>query len=123
MISTSRGQSPDSVWLLTAEAFRRSEGVRAQDSAGGSTREILHVATSTADPRQRWCVSRQPPLSLALALAEIVWIMTGRHHLAEASARIMSCCTNPVYQKLWSEWWSCGRRQMRRSNHGSANGR
>ena len=82
MISTFQGQSADNVWLQAAEAFRRSDGVRSQDSRGGPTREILHVAISVADPRQRWVVSREPPLNLAFALAEIVWIMTGRRDLA-----------------------------------------
>ena len=82
MISTFRGQSADNVWLQAAEAFRRSDGVRAQNSRGGPTQEILHVGISIADPRQRWVVSREPPLNLAFALAEIVWIMTGRRDLA-----------------------------------------
>ena len=82
MISTFRGQSADNVWLQTAEAFRRSDGVRSQDSRGGPTKEILHVAISIANPSERWVVSREPPLNLAFALAEIVWIMTGRRDLA-----------------------------------------
>ena len=82
MISTFRGQSADDVWLQAVEAFRRSDGVRSQDSRGGPTREVLHVGLSIADPRQRWVVSREPPLNLAFALAEIVWIMTGRRDLA-----------------------------------------
>ena len=82
MISSFQGQSADHVWRRAAEAFRRSDGVRAQNSRGGPTSEILHVAISVADPRQRWVVSREPPLNLAFALAEIVWIMTGRRDLA-----------------------------------------
>ena len=82
MISTFLGQSADNVWLQAAEAFRRSDGVRTQNSRGGPTREILHVSISIADPRQRWVVSRKPPLNLAFALAEVVWIMTGRRDLA-----------------------------------------
>ena len=82
MISAFRGPSADHVWQQAAEAFRRSDGVRRQNSRRGPTREILHVATSITDPRQRWVVSRQPPLNLAFALAEVVWIMTGRRDLA-----------------------------------------
>ena len=82
MISTFQGQSADNVWLQAAEAFRRSDGVRAQNSRGGPTREILHVSISIADPRQRWVVSRKPPLNLPFALAEVVWIMTGRRDLS-----------------------------------------
>ena len=82
MISTFQGQSADNVWLQAAEAFRRSDGVRIQNSRGGPTKEILHVAISITDPRQRWVVSRDPPLNIAFALAEVVWIMTGRRDLA-----------------------------------------
>ena len=78
MISAFQGQSADNVWQQAAEGFRRSDGARSQNSRGGSTREILHVAISIADPRQRWVVSREPPLNIAFALAEVVWIMTGR---------------------------------------------
>ena len=82
MIWAFQGQSADHVWHQAAEAFRRSDGVRRQNSRRGPTKEILHVATSITDPRQRWVVSRQPPLNLAFALAEVVWIMTGRRDLA-----------------------------------------
>lgn len=82
MISTFQGESADSVWLQAADAFRRPEGVRAQNGRGGPTLEIPRVGFSVADPRQRWVVSRDPPLNLAFALAEVVWIMTGRRDLA-----------------------------------------
>ena len=82
MISSFGGESADLVWQKAADAFRQSLGVRIQDSRGGSTREILHAAISIADPRQRWVVSRTPPLNIAFALAEVVWIMAGRRDLA-----------------------------------------
>ena len=81
MITAFNGQSADDVWQQAAEAFRRSERVREQDSRAGRTKEILHAAFSIADPRQRWVVSRTPSLNLAFALAEVVWIMTGRRDL------------------------------------------
>ena len=74
MISTFQGQSADNVWL--------EAGVRTQNSRSGPTRELLHAVISIADPRQRWVVSRTPPLNLAFALAEVVWIMNGRRDLA-----------------------------------------
>jgi thymidylate synthase len=82
MIRIYEGPTADHVWQQLAEAFRRSDGVHAQPSRGGPTREILHTAISFADPRQRWVVSREPPLNVAFALAEVVWIMTGRRDLA-----------------------------------------
>ena len=82
MIAAFQGQSADDVWQQAAEAFRHSVGVREQNSRAGPTKEILHAAISIADPRQRWVVSREPPLNIAFALAEVIWIMTGRRDLA-----------------------------------------
>ena len=53
-----------------------------QPSRGGLTREILRATITIKDPRQRWVASRKPPLNVAFAIAELVWIMTGRNDLA-----------------------------------------
>lgn len=82
MITLFQGSTADDAWQQAAQAFQRSDGVTCQDGRGGPTREFLHAAISIADPRQRWAVSRQPALNPALALAEVVWIMTGRSDLA-----------------------------------------
>ncbi len=82
MISTFQGESADSVWQQAAGAFRRLDGVRSQSGRGGLTREILHAVFSIADPHQRWVVSKVPPLNPAFALAEVVWLITGRRDLA-----------------------------------------
>ena len=82
MISLYQGATADDVWQQVAQAFRQSDGVTTQDGRGGLTREILHAAISIEDPRQRWAVSRRPALNPALALAEVVWIMTSRRDLA-----------------------------------------
>ena len=82
MFRTFEGQTADDVWQQIVEAFRTGDGVFAQPSRGGGTREILHAAVTINDPRQRWVASRQPPLNVAFAIAEVVWIMTGRNDLA-----------------------------------------
>ncbi len=82
MFSLFEGQTADHVWQQVVEAFRADEGVFAQPSKGGATREMLHATITISDPRQRWVISRQPPLNIAFALAEVVWIMTGRNDLA-----------------------------------------
>lgn len=82
MITLFQGATADEVWQQAAQAFRQSDGVSNQDARGGPTSEILHAAISIADPRQRWVVSRRPALNPALALAEVVWIMTGRRDVA-----------------------------------------
>jgi thymidylate synthase len=73
------GRSADDAWQEVVSAFRNGDGVSVQASRNGPTREILHVAISVSDPRQRWVVSRNPPMNIAFALAEIVWIMAGRN--------------------------------------------
>jgi thymidylate synthase len=64
-----------------AYAFRNGEG-SVQSSRIGEMREILHSAMSISDPTQRWVTSRIPALNLAFALAEVVWILTGRNDSA-----------------------------------------
>jgi len=81
MIRVFQGQTAEDVWLQLANAFRQSDGVRSQAGRGGPTKEILHAAISIADPRQRWILSREPPINVAFALAEVVWMMTGRRDL------------------------------------------
>lgn len=73
------GQTADVAWQKVATAFRDADGTPDQSSRGGRSKEILHAAISISDPRQRWVVSRQPPMNIAFALAEVVWIMNGRN--------------------------------------------
>lgn len=82
MIPSFDGPSADAVWQTLVQEFRQPHSIQNQSSRGGPTRELLHVAISISDPRQRWIVSREPPLNPAFALAEVVWIMRGRRDLA-----------------------------------------
>ena len=82
MISVFNGSSADNVWMQLAKEFQRPGVARIQSSQNGKTKEILHVAISISDPKQRWVMSRQPALNPAFALAEVVWIMNGRRDLA-----------------------------------------
>lgn len=71
----------DEVWQQVVQVLRVCDGVMDQPSSKGPTRELLHAAISIQDPRQRWVVSRRPALNIAFAMAEVVWIMTGRNDL------------------------------------------
>lgn len=82
MISVFNGSSADDVWMQLAKEFQRPGVARIQSSRNGETKEILHVAISISDPKQRWVMSRRPALNPAFALAEVVWIMNGRRDLA-----------------------------------------
>ena len=81
MISVFSGLTADEVWQELAHAFQDSAHISTQSSRGGQTRELLHVALSIEDPRQRWIVSRRPTINIAFALAEVVWIVAARRDL------------------------------------------
>ena len=72
------GTSADAAWTQAFEALRGPAACRRPDTRGGPTRESLHVLLRIADPRQRWVVSRWPPINPAFAIAEAFWILAGR---------------------------------------------
>jgi thymidylate synthase len=82
MFTDFQGRTADEVWQKAADAFRAGDCFTAQTSRAGGTRELLHAAFSIYEPKQRWIVSREPPLNIAFALAEVVWIMAGRNDAA-----------------------------------------
>jgi thymidylate synthase len=57
-----------------------------QESDRGTTRELLHVSFTLTQPQQRWVSSRRPPINVAFALAEVLWILTGRRDAAFLNA-------------------------------------
>lgn len=76
------GNTADEVWQLAAAKLRDSDVAREQPSRAGNTREILGAAFTIKDPRQRWVASRYPSINPAFALAEVVWIVSGRRDAA-----------------------------------------
>lgn len=83
MFQTFKALTADDAWQQVADEFRRdNKTVRRQASRAGETREILHACVSISDPRQRWIASRMPPLNVAFALAEVIWIVRGRNDSA-----------------------------------------
>ncbi|MFZ4394551.1 MAG: thymidylate synthase [Kiritimatiellia bacterium] len=44
--------------------------------------EILHVVLHLQNPQQRWVFSREPAINPAFAIAEVVWILSGRNDSA-----------------------------------------
>lgn len=73
------GDTANQVWENIALTLNEGDSVSAQWSRTGSMREILHAGISMANPLQRWVVSRQPAINPAFAIAEVIWIMTGRN--------------------------------------------
>jgi thymidylate synthase len=73
------GESADDLWLQVANCFKAGNCPISQNSRSGTMKELLHVTLSISNPRQRWVASRNPPLNLAFALAEVLWIFAGRN--------------------------------------------
>ena len=71
--------SANDVWKQAVTELLHDKDTLSVDSRNGPTREFLHAALTIRDPRNRWVVGRIPPLNPAFALAEVVWIMTGRN--------------------------------------------
>lgn len=67
---------------MAASKFRDSADVRLQPSRAGDTQELLGAVFTINDPRQRWVASRTPAINPAFAIAEVVWIVSGRRDSA-----------------------------------------
>lgn len=76
------GTTANEVWLKAASEFENSEDVHTQSSRAGQTKELLGAAFCIHDPRQRWVTSREPSINPAFAIAEVVWIVSGRQDAA-----------------------------------------
>jgi thymidylate synthase len=74
--------SADDLWVQAANWFHSGGIANVQGSRAGNTREVLHAALSLENPRQRWIASREPAMNPAFAIAEVIWIITGRNDSA-----------------------------------------
>lgn len=68
----------DEAWCAAARLIEAQDGTLNQSGRGGDTRELLHTCLVVGDPRSRWVLNRRPPINPAFALAEVVWILSGR---------------------------------------------
>ena len=82
MITTFNAKTADDLWRQLTSSFSNATSPTRQPSRAGGTLESLHVAISVEDPIQRWIALRNPPINLAFALAETVWILSGRNDAA-----------------------------------------
>jgi thymidylate synthase len=83
VIKLFEGETANQVWLEAAAHLQDDQTeVLTQASRAGTTREILHAAFSIQDPLQRWVIARHPGINAAFAIAEVVWIMSGRNDAA-----------------------------------------
>lgn len=75
MIETIEGKTANEVWRKAVDML-----LAQKDTLSGRTGdvyEVLHAFISIENPRQKWIYDRIPPISIAFALAELVWIMNG----------------------------------------------
>lgn len=72
------GRTADEVWREAAQRISRGEGTLRQASREGDTLELLHTCFVVSEPTERFVVNRRPPMNPAFALAEVVWILSGR---------------------------------------------
>jgi thymidylate synthase len=72
------GGTADEVWRTAASQIQRQDGTLRQPSRGGETLELLHTCLVVRDPLARWVLNRRPAMNPAFALAEVVWILSGR---------------------------------------------
>lgn len=82
MIEVFNGETANDVYISMAEKLLAHRVVSLQPSRSGSVWEILHVGLSITNPRERWVVSRLPPINPAFAIAEVIWIINGRNDAA-----------------------------------------
>lgn len=72
------GKTADEVWREAANRFTCRSGTLQQKGRGGDTLELLHACLVISEPTERWVLNRRPAINPAFALAEVVWIISGR---------------------------------------------
>lgn len=72
------GDTADQVWQKALNQLK-SKNAALQASRNGPTYELLHSMFVIRDPQQRWVLSRRPGLNPAFAIAEVIWIVSGRN--------------------------------------------
>lgn len=78
-----RGRTADDAWRAAAAMFAPGGPAAFHVGRGEKeTAELLHVMLEIEDPRERWVVSRTPPMNPAFALVEVFWILAGRRDAA-----------------------------------------
>lgn len=70
------GRTANDVWRKAASMLLQQKDT--VEGRTGDVFEILHSFITIEEPRQKWIYDRVPPVSIAYALAELVWIMNGQ---------------------------------------------
>lgn len=71
------GNSASEVWAQALEKVKSPDAIK-QPSRAGITREISGATLVISNPRQRWVVAREPAMSIAFSIAEVIGLINGR---------------------------------------------
>lgn len=82
MFRTLEADTANDLWKKAAFLFAEGALGTKQTSRIGNTTEVMNVALTLHDPRQRWIATRSPAMNPAFAIAEVVWILQGRNDSA-----------------------------------------
>lgn len=69
------GKTANEVWEKAIKLLQKQEC--SLSGRTGDVFELLHTFISIEEPQQKWIYNRIPPISIAYALAELVWIING----------------------------------------------
>lgn len=78
MFHTLNADTANELWVAAAQYFCEGGLSSGQSSRSGETLELMNVGLTLNDPRQRWISARTPAINPAFAIAEVVWIVSGR---------------------------------------------
>lgn len=82
MFQPLEARTANDLWKHAAGWFNQDGSAAKQASRNGLTQEVMNVAFTLDDPRQRWIAARVPAMNPAFAIAEVVWIVSGRNDAA-----------------------------------------
>jgi thymidylate synthase len=82
MVHAIQADSADEAYRAAVQLFSVDGPACSQESRLGCTLEVPRVAFTISDPRRRYTTTRSPAINPAFAIAEIVWIFTGRNDAA-----------------------------------------
>lgn len=85
MVHLINGKNANEIWAKCVDLIHSS------GKQSTNTNELLHALIHLEDPRQKWVAVRKPAMSIGFALAELIWIISGKDDRATID------CWNPSY--------------------------
>jgi len=82
MFQVFNAKTADAAWSEIMRHHQAGGFSSGQGSRSGLTDELLHAAICIENSRQRWISCRKPPMNIAFALVEVIWIVRGRNDSA-----------------------------------------